>query len=246
MYDPDPVGNSGVMCQCAPPRATPLCPAECAVDITIAAPRTAAYNRETRTQSICGYRFCRASHLFDVSNFLLEGVGAWFAHDHMKAIHVLVPQVECALRTIAGKLGEPVTRKHPIMPDLEIAIGMGEIFGNKAVTNIFGADLTLYFKLIYSDPRGLNLRNSISRDTLERGNDQRSPHPLSACTWLVGTTSESPEEEGGWRLRENQPTLTVVRYRRNSITNGRRLSPRSFPEPAILLSTSLLPVHYRS
>ena len=55
------------------------------------------------------------------------------------------------------------------MPDREIAIGMGDIFGNKVVKDILGADLTLYFKLIYSDPRGLNLRNSIAHGTLERG-----------------------------------------------------------------------------
>ncbi|MDX8521499.1 DUF4209 domain-containing protein [Mesorhizobium dulcispinae] len=113
--------------------------------------------------------FAERSGLFEDSSFLLEGVGAWFALDHMKAIHVLVPQVERALRTITGKLGEPVARKHPTMPDREIAIGMGEIFGNKVVKDTLGADLTLYFKLIYSDPRGLNLRNSIAHGTLERG-----------------------------------------------------------------------------
>jgi lysyl-tRNA synthetase class 1 len=113
--------------------------------------------------------FAERSGLFEDSSFILEGVSAWFAHDHMKAIHVLVPQVERALRTITGKLGEPVTRKHPTMLHREIAIGMGEMFGNKVVKETLGVDLTLYFKLIYSDPRGLNLRNSIAHGTLERG-----------------------------------------------------------------------------
>jgi hypothetical protein len=111
--------------------------------------------------------FAERSGLFEDSSFLLEGVGAWFAH--LKAIHVLVPQVERALRTITGKLGEPVTRKHPTMLDREIAIGMGEMLGNKVVKDTLGADLTLYFKLVYSDPRGLNLRNSIAHGRLERG-----------------------------------------------------------------------------
>ena len=113
--------------------------------------------------------FAERSGLFEDSSFLFEGVGAWFAQDHMKAIHVLVPQAERALRTITGNLGEPVTRKHPTMPEREIAIGMGEILGNKVVKDALGDDLTLYFKLIYSDPRGLNLRNSIAHGTLERG-----------------------------------------------------------------------------
>lgn len=113
--------------------------------------------------------FAERTGLFDDSSFLLEGAGAWFSLDHMKAIHLLVPQIERALRAITRKLGEPVTRKHPTMPDREIAIGMGEIFGNKVVKEALGADLTLYFKLIYSDPRGLNLRNSVAHGTLERG-----------------------------------------------------------------------------
>ncbi len=113
--------------------------------------------------------FAERTALFEDSSFLLEGVGAWFSLDHMKAIHLLVPQIERALRAITSKLAEPTTRKHPTMPDREIAIGMGEIFGNKVVKDALGADLTLYFKLIYSDPRGLNLRNSIAHGTLERG-----------------------------------------------------------------------------
>jgi Domain of unknown function (DUF4209) len=129
--------------------------------------QAAVEKHDLNPYSITG--FAERTGLFEDSSFVLEGVGAWFGHDHMKAIHVLVPQIERALRTITGKLGEAVTRKHPTMADREIAVGMGEIFGNKAVKDALGADLTLYFKLIYSDPRGLNLRNSVAHGTLDRG-----------------------------------------------------------------------------
>ncbi|MHB1101836.1 MAG: DUF4209 domain-containing protein [Devosia sp.] len=107
--------------------------------------------------------------LFDDLTFVLEGVGAWFASDYVKAIFVLTPQIETALRKLTGNLGEAVTRKHPTMQDREVAIGMGEILGNANVKEALGADLLLFFKVLFSDPRGLNLRNSVAHGLLDRG-----------------------------------------------------------------------------
>ncbi|WP_168247821.1 MULTISPECIES: DUF4209 domain-containing protein [unclassified Mesorhizobium] len=107
--------------------------------------------------------------LFDDLTFVLEGVGAWFAGDYVKAIFVLTPQVETALRKLTGNLGDAVTRKHPTMQDREVAIGMGEILGNAKVKEALGPDLLLFFKVLFSDPRGLNLRNSVAHGLLERG-----------------------------------------------------------------------------
>lgn len=107
--------------------------------------------------------------LFEDLTFVLEGVGAWFAGDYVKCIFVLTPQIETALRRLTGNLGEAVTRKHPTMPDREVAIGMGEILGNDKVKAALGPDLLLFFKVLFSDPRGLNLRNSVAHGLLDRG-----------------------------------------------------------------------------
>lgn len=113
--------------------------------------------------------FADRSGLFDDLSFVIEGVGAWFGNDHMKAIHVLVPQIEQALRAITGKLGQPVTRRHPTMDDREIALGMSEILGNPIIKGALSADLTFFFRTIYTDPRGLNLRNQVAHGLLGRG-----------------------------------------------------------------------------
>jgi lysyl-tRNA synthetase class 1 len=105
--------------------------------------------------------------LFDDSTFLVEGVRAWYEGDYIKAVHVLVPQMEKGLRSIVAQLGKPVTKPHPSIAGVGIAINMGDILYSKELTEIFGPDLTLYFLALYADPRGMNLRNSVAHGQLE-------------------------------------------------------------------------------
>jgi hypothetical protein len=52
------------------------------------------------------------SPLFDLDrkDLIRQGVVAYFEEDHVKAIHVLIPQIEQALRVLLTLLGVPVTR----------------------------------------------------------------------------------------------------------------------------------------
>ena len=60
-------------------------------------------------------------------SLLVEGIRAWERNDQVKAAHVLIPQIERALRKIADGLGVPVTKAHPKVSGTSVAIGMGEI-----------------------------------------------------------------------------------------------------------------------
>jgi lysyl-tRNA synthetase class 1 len=104
--------------------------------------------------------------LFDDLTFLVEGIAAWYDEDFLKAVHVLVPQVEAGLRAIVSKLGKPVTKPHPTVPDVSVAIGMGDILYSKGITAVLGPDITLHFLTLYADPRGFNLRNDIAHGLL--------------------------------------------------------------------------------
>jgi len=105
--------------------------------------------------------------IFDDTGLLLQGVRAWFAGDYVKTVHVLVPQIERAVRNIAGQLGKPVTKAHPKVKGASVAINLGDILYSDDITEKLGADLTLYFLSIYADPRGLNLRNELAHGQLE-------------------------------------------------------------------------------
>jgi lysyl-tRNA synthetase class 1 len=105
--------------------------------------------------------------LFDDTTFLLEGVRAWYEGDLIKAVHVLVPQVERGLRSIVGQLGHPVTKPHPTVPDIGVAVSMGDILYREEITAALGPDLTLHFLTLYADPRGMNLRNRVAHGQLD-------------------------------------------------------------------------------
>jgi lysyl-tRNA synthetase class 1 len=105
--------------------------------------------------------------LFDDVTFLLDGVRAWYHGDLAKAIHVLVPQVERGLRAIVGKLGGSVTKAHPKVPNVSMAVGMAESLYMPEVAKALGPDLTLYFLALYADPRGYNLRNHVAHGLIK-------------------------------------------------------------------------------
>ena len=104
--------------------------------------------------------------LFDDVSFLLQGVQAWLDGDLTKAGHVLVPQVERGLRSIVGQLGKPVTKPHPAIRDVGVAVTMGDVLYNDEVAEALGADITLYLLAVYADPRGMNLRNRVAHGQL--------------------------------------------------------------------------------
>ena len=104
--------------------------------------------------------------LFDDVSFLIEGVHAWLVGDLTKAVHVLVPQVERGLRSIVGQLGKPITKPHPAVRDVGVAVTMGDALYNDEVAEGLGPDITLYLRVVYADPRGMNLRNRVAHGQL--------------------------------------------------------------------------------
>jgi hypothetical protein len=119
--------------------------------------------------------YLRACPFFpDPSHALLkEGLDAWFAGDHVKSIHLLVPQVEAALREVLIALGES-----PYEPNRDaggfVTIGMGSILHTEAFRTAFEPAARLHLLVLYTDPKGINLRNKLahgmtSPDMLGRG-----------------------------------------------------------------------------
>lgn len=120
--------------------------------------------------------------LFDDVTFLLDGVTAWYEGDLVKALHVLVPQVEAGLRSIVGKLGKPVTKAHGTLQGVGVATNMGDILNNRDIVEALGPDLSLHFQALYADPRGRNLRNSLAHGLIR-------PKAVSqdAVNWVIHT-----------------------------------------------------------
>jgi lysyl-tRNA synthetase class 1 len=109
--------------------------------------------------------FINRAGLFGDGRLLAEGLEAWFAKDYVKAVHVLVPQVERGLRTLAGLKGQPTTKPSVKYGGAQMAVTMGDILYSPdyiAALGSVGPDLAVHFAALYADPRGKNVRNELA------------------------------------------------------------------------------------
>ena len=110
---------------------------------------------------------------------------AWFEGDHVKAVHVLVPQIERGFRSLMGLIGRPTSKPHPKFKGAQVAVTMGDgLYSKETVAALgqHGPDLAVHLATLYADPRGPNLRNEVAHGLLAR--DQMEQQTV---LWLVQT-----------------------------------------------------------
>ena len=114
-------------------------------------------------------KFLGESPLFANSDLTLlrEGLTAYEKEDFVKAIHVLVPQIEHFLRNFLGTLGVPTlktVRNHPGIMD---AKSMNDILADERMRSVLTENLWRYLTVLYIEKKGgLNLRNDLAHGLL--------------------------------------------------------------------------------
>ena len=94
---------------------------------------------------------------------LQEGLHAYEQADFVKAIHVLVPQVEQSLRNLLGLLRIPTTKTVARHPGIEDVKSMNDVLGDARVRQAMTENLWRYLSVVYIERRGgLNLRNDLA------------------------------------------------------------------------------------
>ena len=88
-----------------------------------------------------------------------KGLDAYFKNDYLVFIHLIIPQIEEAIRNIVELAGGNVLKR---------SRGGGfhlrtfdEILRDDIIKNALGEDFTNYFKVLFTDQRGWNLRNYV-------------------------------------------------------------------------------------
>lgn len=119
-----------------------------------------------------------------VHGLLREGIDAWFDEDHVKAIHLLVPQVEASLREWLSALGESPMEHDRRASGFKV-IGMGDVLRAKSFTEGVHPTLRHHLRAFYTEAKGLNLRNQLAHglsrpETLNRGTANWVIHSLLA------------------------------------------------------------------
>lgn len=87
-----------------------------------------------------------------------DGLAAWFAEDWIKAVHILLPQIEAASRDLLAALGGAVMKPDRHYGGFQ-AIGLGEVLSHELIRKHLPEDVRFHLRVLLQDPRGINLRN---------------------------------------------------------------------------------------
>lgn len=106
--------------------------------------------------------FLRTGEVFDAATLdtVAVGVERYFAGDYVSAIHVLVPQLEDALRRILSQVGLPTQVQEEDGTTREMALG--EVLANPLLKTGLGKDVWYYFRTLLVAQEADNLRNDVA------------------------------------------------------------------------------------
>jgi len=101
------------------------------------------------------------SPVFDQSRRAIVemGVKAHFRGEYAVAVHLLIPQIEEAIRCLLEKVGGSIL-KPARGGGLRLKI-LDELLREPMIVDVFGEDTVFYFRVLLTDQRGWNLRNSV-------------------------------------------------------------------------------------
>lgn len=105
--------------------------------------------------------YIMSSPVFDDTKrkIISRGIDAFIANDYITSIHLLVPQVEAAIRTLV-ELSGGVTLKKNKSGGLQL-LTFDDLLRDDAVSKCFNNDTVFYFRGLLTDQRGWNVRNDV-------------------------------------------------------------------------------------
>lgn len=123
-------------------------------------------------------KFILENNLF-VPNKRIEsfstGIEAGFKYDFITALHILMPQVENAIRTLAEELGAVVYKTAD--DGTEECLSFESVLSLPEVTESFDEDFIFNLKVFYTSKYGFGMRNNIGHGLIE-DNELNSYHGL--------------------------------------------------------------------
>ncbi len=98
--------------------------------------------------------------LFDESNYdiIRQGLDFFFEGKYILACHIIVPQIENAIRNLIEKSGISVIKPQHKRNGFQL-LTLDELLRTKAIEDAFTSDGALYLRLVLTDQRSLNIRN---------------------------------------------------------------------------------------
>ncbi|MEI2579343.1 DUF4209 domain-containing protein [Scytonema sp. PRP1] len=138
-------------------------------------------------EGIVNYLFQAPIFTSNQKVFLSKGIQAYLEKDYMIAVHLLIPQIEAAVRNLVEMSGGAVLKRgrgggfHVRTLD--------EILRSEQVIQSLDEDGSLYFRVVLTDQRGWNIRNDVChglslQDHFSKGVADRLIHILLVLAQL--------------------------------------------------------------
>ncbi|WP_240792539.1 DUF4209 domain-containing protein [Bacillus thuringiensis] len=124
---------------------------------------------------------------------LKTGIKHYLQGDYLSASHVLIPYIEATLRNIIHVVGGNIHK--PNKKGGFDKILLGDILASSELKDVLGEDAIFYFKLVYNDVRGYNLRNNMAHGLVSPSYFNRFTVQLIIHTLLILSTIGPAEEE---------------------------------------------------
>jgi hypothetical protein len=128
---------------------------------------------------------CACGFFSGREELIRQGVAAFLEADHVKAVHVLIPQIESGLRQLAAAVEVPPKKllsKTGLMEDKNLS----DLLGDDALQSVLKEDIVMYLRALLNDKRGHNVRNHVSHGLMPASffNEQTSLRVLHVVLLL--------------------------------------------------------------
>ncbi len=105
-----------------------------------------------------------------------QGLNSFFNGDYVTFLHLIIPQIENAIRNIVEESGHSTIKFQKHGDGFEIKT-LEELLRDDAIVQLDEGNLSLYLRVLFTDQRGWNLRNNIC-------------HGSAPLSWFNPTTAD--------------------------------------------------------
>ena len=111
-------------------------------------------------QELCDFIFQAPIFEDNKKQIIQAGLRAYLKSDYLTAIHLLVPQIEDSIRNLVELNKGSVLKLASRGGGLHLK-NLDELLQEPAFIETFDEEISLYFRTLFTDPRGWNIRNDI-------------------------------------------------------------------------------------
>lgn len=108
------------------------------------------------------FDYVRVAPFIDADRNIIikRGLDAYFADDYLVSISLLIPQIEDSIRNILEANGGVVIKPQREKRGYQVKT-FNEILVDPIIKDVFGKDASYYLRILFTDQRGMNLRNDV-------------------------------------------------------------------------------------